>query len=100
MDEVKNKEITWHTIRIMKYLWEQSFIRDKYKKPKKTIGADVSYELRISPSHVVNMLKVLEESKLIEFNKTNRTKIIILTEKGKRFGEHCGKLINIWNENV
>lgn len=99
-DNEKPKEITLKTIQIMKYLWEQSFIKDKYKKPKKTSGSDISFELRITQSHVVNTLKILEDYKLIEFNKYKRIKIITLTETGKKLGENCAQVINLWNENV
>jgi DNA-binding MarR family transcriptional regulator len=79
------------------------FFRDKpalllmaLKNAKKEVYAStIAKEIDCTYSHVVKILKEMEEGKLVTFNKTGRLKLLTLTKKGEQVAENLAKIRSI-----
>jgi len=76
------------------------FFRDKpallllsLRNTKREVYAStVAKEIDCTYSHVVKILKELEEGNLISFNKTGRLKLLTLTKRGEQVAENIAKV--------
>ena len=55
-------------------------------------ASTVAKQIDCTYSHVVKILKEMEQAKLISFNKTGRLKLLTLTKKGQEVAEHIERV--------
>ena len=66
-----------HSMEILAYLLENS---------EKSV-TEISWEIKITYSYLLNLIKWLEDSSLLKAEKRGRKSIITLTEKGKKVAQ-------------
>ncbi len=58
-------------------------------------ASSLAKQIDCTYSHVVKILQQMQESKLINFEKTGRLKILTLTKQGQEIADHIDNIRNL-----